>query len=118
MERKHELRDSPARLQYLRTRVFLIAETVGGVLKRPIGTGFFVSTHGLFVTAKHVLAEVIDEAGIPTGGLSVFQLFDGDRYVYRPISRFTTNSVSDVAIGFLAPMSQRATGEHFQNDVL
>ena len=47
---------------------------------------FFVTTNGLFVTARYVLHHVLDSKGQQTEPIGLFQLLDQDgNYVERPI---------------------------------
>ena len=56
-----------------------------------IGTGFFITNSGIFVTAKHVLLDVIDKNGEQTHPIFLIQ-FLGDGYIKRPILRCTLHS--------------------------
>jgi V8-like Glu-specific endopeptidase len=116
---KYTLKHNPERIRSLMTAVFPILKVnADGNLASYVGTGFFISSPGLFVTAKHVLMDVIDESGVPIAGLSVFHLSGDGAYYQRPILRFQTNFVSDLAVGFLAPMEHNLTHAALENTAL
>jgi hypothetical protein len=94
----------------------IIKQDEGGQL-RLLGTGFLISTNGLFVTAKHVLMDVLDVSGKQRYPIGMLQFLPGNRFVQRPILRCSTNSKSDVAIGVAAPMKTR-DGSSLQNKIL
>lgn len=82
-----------------------------------LGTGFFISDHGIFITAKHVLMDVLDKNGFQTHGISLVQ-FLGGSYVIRPILRCTSHEVADISVGVSAPMTNNKTGELLKNKIL
>ncbi|MFN4775845.1 MAG: hypothetical protein ACK5L4_08530 [Pseudanabaena sp.] len=67
-----------------------------------IGTGFFITDNGIFVTAKHVLLDVIDENGGQTHSIFLVQFLE-EGYLYRPILRCTSHEVADITVGISAP---------------
>ena len=95
--------------------IFPICHIGDGKL-RLIGTGFFITTNGLFITAKHVL---LDENGEPDEGpLYVVHFYEPGKYFLRNIIRASLSTESDFAIGALAPMSSIHTGESLTNTIL
>ena len=84
----------------------------------PIGTGFFVAEHGVFVTAAHVVTAVLDHAGNSTGPFGLFQFLPGGTYYLRPIHRVTRHLVADVAVGVAVPMHHNVTGAPMPNKVM
>lgn len=80
-----------------------------------IGTGFFICTNGLFVTAKHVL---MDQSGTsPIQPLTAIQFIPGGQYLRRPVTNISVNN-TDVAIGSLASGTHNVTGEPLLNPIL
>jgi len=86
-------------------------------LIRLIGTGFFIAENGIFVTAKHVLLDVLDEKGIQTDAISLVQLLGGS-YLIRPILRCTSHEIADISVGIAAPTTNDKTGEPLKNKLL
>lgn len=83
-----------------------------------IGTGFFISENGIFITAKHVLLDVIDEAkGRQTDAISLVQFLDGS-YIIRPIARCTSHENADISVGIAAEMVSKKTGKTLKNKIL
>jgi hypothetical protein len=78
---------------------------------RLIGTGFFIATNGLFVTAEHVLR---GEAG----PLYVAHFLENGEYYLRHVMRASLSSESDFAVGALLPMTSKTTGEMLKNTIL
>ena len=83
-----------------------------------IGTGFFVSNMGLFVTARHVLLAAFDEHGHQRDPIGIIQFLPNGTYLRRPILRCTTHRIADVAVGVAAPMSNNKDGTPLTNRVL
>ncbi len=63
-----------------------------------IGTGFFITTTGVFVTAKHVITENIGHDGKDKGGIGVFQFFRDGGFVARPLIYSCLHPVYDLAL--------------------
>jgi hypothetical protein len=82
-----------------------------------IGTGFFITNDGLFITAKHVLLDAIDENGAQTKPLMLIQFSDGG-YTIRPITRSISHDIADISIGLSAPMRHNTTGTTLKNKKL
>jgi hypothetical protein len=63
-----------------------------------VGTGFFITTNGLFVTARHVLMDdVFDLAGRQRYPIGLIQFVDPNIYIQRPVLRCAPHRVADVA---------------------
>ncbi len=83
---------------------------------RLIGTGFYVSDSGFFVTAKHVIEEVYD-GGRQRSPLLIVQLnspnglFGASEFLLRPIKQCWLGDQADVAFGVAAPLTNMATGQ-------
>ena len=83
---------------------------------RLIGTGFYISGDGLFVTAKHVVADVFD-GDRQVSPLAIFDLrsesgmFGAQEYLVRPIAQCWIASSADIALGVAAQATSNLTGE-------
>ncbi len=65
-----------------------------------IGTGFFISPAGFFVTAKHVMMDVLDEHNRQKyPAVSLVQFLPGGVYIMRGILQFSVHPTADLAIG-------------------
>jgi Trypsin-like peptidase domain len=84
----------------------------------PIGTGFFVAENGVFLTAAHVVNEVLAKDGTATGPFGLFQFLPSGQYHVRTIHRATRHLVADVAVGVATPMHHKTTGEPVPNKIL
>jgi trypsin-like peptidase len=62
---------------------------------RPIGTAFFITDMGVFVTAKHV----VDSFDIQR--LVVWQFLPNNQYYPRPVFQVTCHETCDLAVGVL-----------------
>lgn len=84
-----------------------------------LGTGFFISDNGIFVTAKHVLLDVLDRAtGEQTHALLLIQIRGDGSYIPRPILRCTSHDSADITVGIAAPLNHNVTGEELKNKIL
>jgi hypothetical protein len=83
---------------------------------RLIGTGFYISGDGLFVTAKHVIEEVWvqDRQVCPLVILHLCSdsgLFGPQEYLLRPLMQCWVGDRADVALGVAAQVTHNVTGE-------
>ncbi len=83
---------------------------------RLIGTGFYISGDGLFVTARHVIEDVLDRdrqvAPLVIMHLrSESSLFGPESYLLRPIAQCWLGETADVALGAAARATNSRTGE-------
>lgn len=83
---------------------------------RLIGTGFYVSGDGLFVTAKHVIEDVLrgNQQISPLVILhlrSESGLFGAQEYLLRPITQCWLGDSADIALGVAAHAMNNLTGE-------
>jgi hypothetical protein len=90
--------------------IFPICNLKDGVLNF-IGTGFFIATNGMFVTAKHVLEG-------EEGPLYVVHFYDEGKYLLRGIARASLSPESDFAIGVSENATSVETGESLKNTIL
>ena len=82
-----------------------------------IGTGFFITKFGIFLTAKHVLEDVLDKKGRPKAGITIIQFKENFTFYYRPVKAFVLHPDADVAVGICHNMSHRVTGEPLYNKI-
>jgi hypothetical protein len=83
-----------------------------------IGTGFFISINGLFVTARHVLMDVFDANGQQQYPIGIIQFLSNDTWIQRPILRCASHRIADVAVGVAAPMHRNQDGQPLTNPIL
>jgi hypothetical protein len=83
-----------------------------------LGTGFFVCTNGLFVTARHVLSAPFDAKGQQRFPIAMLHFYGENMYLVRPILRCAMHPVADVAVGVAAPMKRNSDGEPLTNPIL
>ena len=69
-----------------------------------VGTGFFISTNGIFATACHVLRDALDCADQQTAYLELAHIHDGC-VQRRPVVAFSQHNHADVAVGVSHPTS-------------
>jgi hypothetical protein len=80
---------------------------------RLIGTGFYVSPDGLFVTARHVVQDVLDQGG-QVSPLAIFHLrgsFGPEEFLVRPVLQSWVGDSADIALGVAAEATNRVSGE-------
>lgn len=92
----------------------LLTHDASGVW-RLIGTGFYISGDGLFVTARHVIDDVLDSdhqvAPLVIMHLwSESGLFGPSSYLLRPIMQCWLGDTADVALGVAATVTNKSTG--------
>lgn len=83
-----------------------------------IGTGFFISTSGIFVTASHVVREAIDSTTSNMSGLLVVHFIPPTTFIMRNVSKITTHKRADVAVGALETLINPQTGQPLRNKIL
>jgi len=82
-----------------------------------LGTGFFISTTGLFVTARHVLMDTFDSKGRECYAIGLIQFLPNRIYLQRPILRCAAHPLADVTVGVAAPMNDRS-GKPLTNPIV
>jgi len=86
-----------------------------------VGTGFFIHSLGIFVTAGHVLREVLAQnakGGLQqTHGLMAIHLHRGCYYT-RAVQTCSFHEKAEVAVGVLAQMAHKDTHEPLKNSVV
>jgi hypothetical protein len=85
-----------------------------------VSTGFFINDQGLFVTARHVIEDVLrdGEQVLPLVILhlrSEIGLFGPSECLFRPIGQCWLGDVADVGLGVAAPATNNNTGEILRN---
>src|SRR5262249_16394996 len=81
-----------------------------------IGTGFFISLYGHFVTPKHVLMDAIDESRRQKHPVHILQ-FLPEGFLPRDVIRFSFNENYDLAVGEVEPRVHAATNQPVMNRV-
>ena len=72
---------------------------------RVIGTGFYITRYGLFLTARHVFDNII-EADDPSGqSLRIFH-HTGDNFHIRHVTKISVADQADIALGQAAAASE------------
>lgn len=75
-----------------------------------VGTGFYVAPDGIFVTAKHVIEEVIDNSD----QLKILHM-EGEKWVMRKMAFYTPHHKADIAVGMLDRILFKGTGKFLEN---
>jgi hypothetical protein len=84
-----------------------------------LGSGFFISTNGLFVTARHVLQAPFDtRTGRQVFPIAMVHFHDEGSYLIRPILRCALHPLADLTVGVVAPMKRNSDGAHLGNKIL
>jgi hypothetical protein len=83
--------------------VFPIVTIENGDVKL-LGTGFYITIDGLFVTAKHVLFDVLDMIGTQVKPISILHFTPNNQYIFRPILRSWSHDNADISVAVAAPM--------------
>jgi hypothetical protein len=83
---------------------------------RLIGTGFYISKDGLFITAKHVIEDVLDrEKQISPLAIFHFRSSSGSlgaqEYLIRPIMQCWLGEKADIALGVAVNATNKITGQ-------
>ena len=71
-----------------------------------IGTGFFIGSFGLFLSAKHVLRDCFDDNKDEKYPICICQFFPNNQYQLRNILWCSSHYISDVAVGLVEPTSR------------
>jgi hypothetical protein len=87
---------------------------------RVVGTGFYVNNEGMFVTARHVVQDVMrDDVQIaPLVALHLHSpngLFGPSECIVRPIVQCWLGDPADVALGYTAIQTNAVTGERLKH---
>jgi hypothetical protein len=85
-----------------------------------VGTGFYISGDGLFVTARHVVEYVLED-GRQIAPLVIFHqhsdtgLFGPSQVLFRPIMQCWLGDPADVALGVAVTFTNNQTGEQLRH---
>lgn len=100
------------------TVIFPILKEVGKNKNRLVGTGFFITKIGHFVTAKHVILDVIDVVtGKQHAPIHAAHFVEGTKVLVRHITNVSVSNDSDVAVGKMDYHVIDATGDPLMNKV-
>ena len=83
-----------------------------------IGTGFFITENGIFVSAKHVFMEAMDRDRKQTYPIFIVQRLPNNKFIQRNVRYCSTHDVADVGIGVLDQLKFDATGELVKNKIV
>ena len=98
------------------TAIFPIMKEVSGGENRLVGTGFFITTIGHFVTAKHVIEEAGDLAtGKQKAYIHAVHFVEGTKVLVRHITKVSFHPAADVAVGKMDYYRMDDTGRPLMN---
>jgi hypothetical protein len=100
------------------TCVFPILKEIGDGTTQLVGTGFFITIIGHFVTAKHVIFDAVDEDTLRQKGfLHALHFVEGEKALVRHITNVCFHNSSDIAVGKMDFHVLNATGEPLRNRI-
>lgn len=100
------------------TAIFPILKEVRPGETRLVGTGFFLTTIGHFVTNKHVIMDVFDSSsGQQRGFLHALHFVRGSEVLVRHITNVCCHDSSDLAVGKMDYHVLIDTGQPLKNAV-
>ena len=100
------------------TCIFPILKQIERDQTRLVGTGFFITTVGHFVTAKHVIFDILNEkTNQQEGFLHALHFVESDKVLVRHITKVSFHHTSDVAVGKMDYHVVNSTGEPLRNRV-
>ena len=85
---------------------------------RLIGTGFFIGIYGVFMTAKHVLMDVLDSTGQQRESIGIVHFLPNNKFLLRNITKCYTFENSDVGVGIVAQATHNVTKSPLTNKIL
>lgn len=88
-----------------------LLELINGHRYQFIGTAFFITSTGVFVTAKHVLMAAQDR-GHP---IATWQLIPPNQWLIRPVDQLSFHDTADLAVGVARPAAHSETHEMLIN---
>ena len=98
--------------------IFPILKEINPAEWELIGTGFFITDNGIFVSAKHVFMDVMDKNGKQKYPIFILQKLPDKQIIQRNVRYCSTNDVADVGIGVLDQLKNDSTGELIQNKII
>lgn len=100
------------------TCIFPILKEMPDGSARLVGTGFFITMLGHFVTAKHVIFDVYDiDNNVQKAPLHAVHFVKGSSVLVRDITEISYHNVSDIAVGKMDYHVINATGRPLTNHV-
>jgi hypothetical protein len=100
------------------TVIFPILKEVSPNENRLVGTGFFITKFGHFVTAKHVIQDVLDTAtGQQHSPIHALHFVQGFEVLVRHITKVSVHNSVDVAVGKMDYHEINTTGKPLTNRV-
>ena len=91
-----------------------------------IGTGFYISRHGIIATAAHVVMDILDSdynqvmnaSGEPRSGIFTFQFSTPNDVITRLLVRGACHKKADVAVAIVETDPKKSTAHIEQNESL
>jgi hypothetical protein len=100
------------------TSIFPILKETEPNQSRLVGTGFFITMLGHFVTAKHVIQDVIHQiTGTQIGYLHALHFVESSQVLVRNITRVCFHNHSDIAVGKMDYHIVNETGKPLTNRI-
>ncbi|MDX1902375.1 MAG: hypothetical protein SFW66_10320 [Gammaproteobacteria bacterium] len=97
--------------------IFPILKQLNKDQSQLVGTAFYITTNGIFLTARHVLADVISNQNTQTHPIAAFHFSPNKQYMIRPILRMFLKNNSNVAAGLAAEAKHNSTGALLNNNI-
>ena len=100
------------------TCIFPILKEVAPNQTLLVGTGFFITMLGHFVTAKHVIQDVIDaNTGQQTACIHALHFVEDAKVLVRHITKVSVHNTTDIAVGKMDYHVLNSTGKPLTNRV-
>lgn len=100
------------------TVIFPILKKVDSRVNHMIGTGFFITTIGHFVTAKHVIEDVYDiQTKTQKNPIHAVHFVEGSKVLVRHITAISYHNTSDLVVGKMDYHVINSTGAPLYNKV-
>jgi hypothetical protein len=92
--------------------------TINNGTYRLIGTGFYITENGLFMTARHVIMDICNDLGETNNHLYILHLHINNSYTLRPVLSTWNSNEADISVGVAAPMSNKQNKKNLVNAYL
>ncbi len=103
---------------HLHGPIFPILKEIDSKTRQMVGTGFFLTNIGHFVTAKHVIADIYDfQKGIQHAPIHAVHFVKPTEALVRHITKIAIHPDSDIAIGKMDFHILKDTGKPLHNMV-
>lgn len=100
------------------TVIFPILKSIDGKKNQMIGTGFFITTIGHFVTAKHVIEDAYDfQSKTQKSPIHAVHFVEGTKALVRNITAVSYHQTSDIVVGKMDYHIINSTGKPLYNKV-